>query len=284
MPIAKINGTSLHYHVKGTGTPIVFIHPPLLTSNNFLYQVAQLSENFKVITFDIRGHGHSEPSAAPLTYPLIVEDMKQLLDFLKVERCYLCGYSTGASIALEAMLTYPDRWFGGILISGMSEVSDWWLKSRIFSAVAACKVNAKSTLAFAIAQGNADSSTTFKNLFEDAKAGNIENWKQYYSFSLRYNCTKRLKAIHLPILSLYGQKDKAFHKYAAIFKQSFPGHPQYFIKDKKHQLPTKAAILMNTLIERWVAGLTEHPKEETLSVLPLQPVISEQEMNEIIYH
>jgi pimeloyl-ACP methyl ester carboxylesterase len=68
MPFAKINGTTLHYQVKGEGLPIIFIHPPLLTKANFNYQVAQLSGIYKVITFDIRGHGHSAASLDPLTY------------------------------------------------------------------------------------------------------------------------------------------------------------------------------------------------------------------------
>ncbi|MDF2651943.1 MAG: alpha/beta hydrolase, partial [Paenibacillus sp.] len=54
MPLENINGTMLHYETRGDGVPIVFIHPPLLTSANFRYQQAQLSDEFQVITFDIR--------------------------------------------------------------------------------------------------------------------------------------------------------------------------------------------------------------------------------------
>src|SRR5690554_6750965 len=105
MSHAYINGVSMYYHIEGKGIPVLFIHPPLLTSANFLYQ-RQLSEQYQIITFDIRGHGHSESSKTPLTYPLIVNDMIQLLNLLEIEQCYVCGYSTGGSIALEAMLTY----------------------------------------------------------------------------------------------------------------------------------------------------------------------------------
>jgi pimeloyl-ACP methyl ester carboxylesterase len=101
MPKANVNGTILHYHVHGRGTPIVFIHPPLLNRAVFRYQEVQLTDPFQVITFDIRGHGFSPPSETPLTYTLIAEDIKALLDHLNIRQAYLCGYSTGGGIALE---------------------------------------------------------------------------------------------------------------------------------------------------------------------------------------
>ena len=82
MPMLYADGISLHYSVRGKGVPIVFIHPPVLTSVNFQYQMEELSEEFKVITFDIRGHGRSQYSRQPVTYPLIIEDIKHLLAVL----------------------------------------------------------------------------------------------------------------------------------------------------------------------------------------------------------
>ena len=107
MPLKNINGTMLHFETHGRGVPIVFIHPPLLTSANFRYQVAQLSEQFQVVTFDIRGTGKVSNRAYLSPMSLISEDIKQLMDHLKIDKAFICGYSTGGSVALEAMLTYP---------------------------------------------------------------------------------------------------------------------------------------------------------------------------------
>lgn len=71
MPMLDVDGNSLYYSVKGKGVPIVFIHPPVLTSVNFQYQMEELSEEFKVITFDIRGHGRSQYSRLRVTYARI---------------------------------------------------------------------------------------------------------------------------------------------------------------------------------------------------------------------
>lgn len=37
-----------YFDVRGKGIPIVFIHPPVLTSANFTYQIEALSEEFKI--------------------------------------------------------------------------------------------------------------------------------------------------------------------------------------------------------------------------------------------
>lgn len=279
MPLVHVNGTSIHYHVHGSGIPIIFIHPPLLTRANFTYQSVQLADEFKVITFDIRGHGHSGNSQQPITYPLIVEDMKQLLDYLEIKKAYVCGYSTGGSIALEAMLTYPDRFLGGILISAMSEASDLWNRSRLAMAVSAATLKAKNTIALSISWGNADSTTTFTNLYKDAKLGSIAHWRQYYRYSLLYNCTAKLNRIHAPVLLIYGGKDTSFHRYAKLLHQGLPNNELRFIKNMKHQIPTKAAAQLNGLVRKWI-----HLHQEEIESVPEQNLRSEAIMNEMTAH
>jgi pimeloyl-ACP methyl ester carboxylesterase len=260
MPIHEINGTNMHYHVSGHGTPLIFIHPPLLNSQNFNYQKAQLSERYKVITFDIRGHGLSSRSEQPITYDLIVEDIKQLMNHLGIDKAYLCGYSTGGSIVLEALLTYPDRFLGGVLISAMSEVSDAWLKFRLSLAIKLSSMKASRLLSAAISWGNADMLLTFKNLYKGAIQGDIENMEQYYRYSLVYNCTNQLKQIHHPVLLMYGDKDKGFYRYAKKLFHELPFGTLYFIDKMKHQIPTKAAYQMNELIDHWIDFLENEPE------------------------
>lgn len=283
MPMAKINGTTLHYHVKGEGVPILFIHPPLLTKANFQYQIAQLSGTFKVVTFDLRGHGISPPSSVPLTYPLFSEDIKQLMDYLHLPKAFLCGYSTGASIVLEAMLSYPDRFHGGILISGMSEASDFYLRSRIKLAESMCRVQAKSALASVICMGNADNQTTFGNLYREAMKGDLDSWRQYYHNSLTYNVTTRLRQLKAPMLLLYGKKDRSFYRYAAILQKELPYSKLVAVKGLSHQLPTKAPAAVNKLSRSWIAdilpSMKAELKDETIEMEPYMAAEADLQIN-----
>lgn len=170
MPILEVDESSLYYSVKGKGIPIIFIHPPVLTSTNFIYQEEELSSYFQVITFDIRGHGRSPFSIKPVTYPLIAEDIKKLMNHLDIKQAFLCGYSAGASILLEFLLsTSTGRILGGIIISGMSEVSDWRLKNRILLAKNLVKIGALPALAWSISKSNSDTEELFEKMLLEAK-------------------------------------------------------------------------------------------------------------------
>ena len=98
MPKLDVEGCNLYYIVKGKGTPIIFIHPPTLTCENFEYQLEELSRNFKVIAFDVRGHGNSQSSSQPITYSLIAKDMKSLLDHLEIKSLLYVGIQQEAQL------------------------------------------------------------------------------------------------------------------------------------------------------------------------------------------
>ncbi|MBJ6362952.1 alpha/beta fold hydrolase [Paenibacillus sp. GCM10012307] len=265
MQLENINGTVLHYSVKGEGIPIIFVHPPLLTGANFRYQQVQLSDEFKVVTFDIRGHGQSGRSLVPISYRLIAEDIKQLMDRLGLEKAYICGYSTGGTVVLQTLLAYPERFAGAILASAMSEASDWVLRSRIKIAAQLSRWGAAmKVLMLGITWGNADQRQTFRNLFREARRGNRTNIHQYYRYSLAYSCTEQLKDIKNPVLLLYGKKDWGFKRYLRILENNLPNNDVLVFKGESHQLPTKAADGMNAMIRRWIRSI-EYRNETSYS-------------------
>jgi pimeloyl-ACP methyl ester carboxylesterase len=252
MPMLEVRESRIYYNVKGEGVPLVFIHPPLLTSVTFEYQIEELSKTYQVITFDIRGHGKSPFSLAPITYPLIVEDIKLLLDHLKVEKAFLCGYSTGGSIVLEFLLTSANRALGGIIIGGMSEVSDLYLRRKISFGIKLASAGAIPVLALSISWSNSDSQKLFKKLFTAAVNGNAQNIEQYYRYSLHYHCTQQLRNINLAVLLVYGKKDKHFHRYAKILQQNIPSNQIVYLEKVNHRIPSKAKEVLNQLIRSFI--------------------------------
>lgn len=252
MPKANINGTLLHYHTDGEGTPIIFVHPPLINRAVFRYQEVQLADRFQVVTFDIRGHGFSPRSEAPVTYPLIVEDIVRLMDELGLEQAYLCGYSTGGSIVLEALLTHPDRFRGGICLGAMAAVTDWNVKAQISAAALLTRLNMKTTAALLISKANADMRETFHNLYYEAIRGDVENWRQYFEASMKYNCTERLPAIKAPVLLINGESDIRFKGYGHQLHRLLPNSTLAYIPGAKHYIPTKNSAEFHDLLTKWV--------------------------------
>jgi pimeloyl-ACP methyl ester carboxylesterase len=252
MPFIMVNDCKLYFTVQGQGTPIVFIHPPVLTHLNFEYQMKELSKYFMVVTFDIRGHGRSSFSKQPLTYPLIAQDIEQLLDHLKIQKAFICGYSTGGTIALEFLLSKADRAWGGIVISGMSEISDRFIKNKVLLAITLSRLKAISALALSTSWTNTNTKSSFWKLFKEERMGTAQNIEEYYRYSLSYNCTNNLEKIKSRILLIYGQKDKVFYRYAKLLHDKLPHSELKWIQQVKHQLPTKAAFEINGLIKQFI--------------------------------
>ncbi len=92
---------NLYYEVTGEGTPIVFIHGWTEDHSSFRIQQKKLSKEFKVITYDLRGHGISDRPEKGLTLDRFALDLKELIDYLDIDKVVLVGWSMGASVIFE---------------------------------------------------------------------------------------------------------------------------------------------------------------------------------------
>ena len=90
-------------------TTIVFIHGFPLDKSMWNAQRALLKNDYRVITYDLRGYGDSEPGTSEMSIDLLVSDMEKFLDELKLQKAVICGFSMGGYIALSAYKKYPKR-------------------------------------------------------------------------------------------------------------------------------------------------------------------------------
>lgn len=255
MPHVHVNGTDIHYHIEGHGPAIVMIHPPFLGSRVFNYLRTDLAQDHRVVTIDVRGHGHSEAGDVRLTVPLIVEDIKQVMDRLDVEEGYVLGYSVGCMPALEALITHPDRFTGGIILSGAAELRDTRNRGLMRAASIGNRLRAKEAVVLPIALGNADSRTTFHVLHNEGMAGNAARFKEYSDLCIGYSCIDRLRAIAAPVLLLCGADDPQFVQYARELHEHLAVSELYLVRGARHQLPTKAPDKTAAAIRTWIAKL-----------------------------
>ena len=98
--------TALHYEILGNGPPVVLVHPSATDMRIWDRQVAALAPHFLVIRFDLPSHGRSRRSASGVGAH---EELRALLDELRIERAAIVGLSAGASIATDFALAYPRR-------------------------------------------------------------------------------------------------------------------------------------------------------------------------------
>jgi 3-oxoadipate enol-lactonase len=109
MPTAQINGIELYYEVHGNGPAVVFAHGAGGNHLSWWQQVPVFARPYRCITFDHRGFGQSPDVPDGPGSQAFVEDLKHLLDHLKIDRVSLVAQSMGGRTCLGFTLAYPDR-------------------------------------------------------------------------------------------------------------------------------------------------------------------------------
>jgi pimeloyl-ACP methyl ester carboxylesterase len=124
MSVAEINGQSVFFEDSGGDGPVVLCsHGFLMDHEMFDPQVEALAGEFRVVTWDERGHG-ATPVSGPFSYWDSARDALGLLDHLGVERAVLAGMSQGGFLSMRAALTAPERVRAMVLIDTQSGLED----------------------------------------------------------------------------------------------------------------------------------------------------------------
>ncbi|HPG43117.1 MAG TPA: alpha/beta hydrolase, partial [Acholeplasmataceae bacterium] len=101
-----VNGVSIYYEVLGEGKPVVLCHGNGEDHTIFDVLANRLKDHYQVILVDSRNHGQSERTDS-YHYEVMAEDIKQLIDELKLDRPYFLGFSDGGIIGLIIAVKYP---------------------------------------------------------------------------------------------------------------------------------------------------------------------------------
>ncbi|TDW99255.1 alpha/beta fold hydrolase [Dinghuibacter silviterrae] len=112
MPIITINHHRVHYQEMnpcGRET-VVMIHGMLSNLSVYYFHIAPLiAEHYRVVLYDLRGHGRSERASTGYGLQSMSEDLLALADVLSLDTVHLVGYSFGGLVALKTALLAPDR-------------------------------------------------------------------------------------------------------------------------------------------------------------------------------
>ena len=119
MPQINRDGVSIHYEARGAGPAILFSHGYCASGRMWDGQLDALSERFRVITWDLRGHGRSDSPADPALYSeaLAVGDMRTLLAEEGVEAAVIAGHSLGGYLSLAFQQAHPEATLALVLCS-----------------------------------------------------------------------------------------------------------------------------------------------------------------------
>lgn len=113
-----IDSARLHFVIKGTGRPVVFVHGNPGSCQDWTRLYGPISSHYCAFAFDRPGHGHSDrPNHRDITVEIQARMLHDALKELNVERPILVGHSWGGALALAYSLEFPDDVSGLVLLA-----------------------------------------------------------------------------------------------------------------------------------------------------------------------
>ncbi len=220
----------IHYDVAGNGPPIVLIHG--FASNtqgnwrtpgwiDFLKDAG-----LRVICLDCRGHGQSDKPHESSAYSgqLMAEDVIHLMDHLNVEQAAVMGYSMGARIATQLMVSHPHR-FSMAILGGMG--------SSIFHERG--KRNRAIGEALLARKGSASDNPVARGfrLFAETTGADLQALAAVIQSTSEAVKAADLAGISAPTLIVAGEKDELIGN-PRLLADAIPGCQLVILKDQDH--------------------------------------------------
>jgi pimeloyl-ACP methyl ester carboxylesterase len=229
MPFFDSASIRIHYRDVGSGEAVVLVHGFASTAEHnwgATGWIATLSEKFRVIAPDVRGHGLSDKPHEPRSYGYarMGADVTRLMDHLGIERAILMGYSMGASIAIELMLSCAER-FRAIVLGGIAYDDGLEDKADRDAIAEAYRAEDPSTIKSPVAKAYRRFAESMPNDLK-ALAALIDAERAAFD-------PAKLALVRMPVLIVVGSNDNAIGKPEPLARM-IPGAQLVMLEGRDH--------------------------------------------------
>lgn len=235
---AKVNGSELYYEVSGKeGAPwLVLSHSLACTVRMWDPQVAAFQDRYRILNYDMRGHGASAAPTGPYTLDMLADDVLGLMKELKIQRATYMGLSIGGMIG-QTLALRQTKLFDKMVLAdtGHSQppeaVKQWEDRIRIAHGQG-MKALVPGTMERWFTPGFRESPAAqqIATLIANTPVAGYVGCGQAI---MKLNTTSRLKEIKLPVLAIAGEADPSAPGTKHI-GENVPGAKLVIIKQAAH--------------------------------------------------
>ena len=213
---AVVNGVEIYYIDIGApkALPVVLIHGFPFSHEMWQPQIEFLKSKFRVIAYDIRGHGNSGVGDGQYMIESFVDDLVGLLNHLKIEKAVLCGLSLGGYIALRVIERNPERVKALILADTQSKSDSTETKLRRAASIKSIKTLGVKQYAESFVKAVFSTDSLAKKNYAVEKIKQIIQLNSslgicgaLLALASRTDTTETLAGIKVPTLILVGEHD-----------------------------------------------------------------------------
>ena len=259
MPTIKSNNINLNYEVNGDGQPLLLIHGLGSSARDWELQVTEFSKTYKVITFDLRGHGQSDKPPGPYSMPLFSSDTAGLLRALGVESAHVVGLSLGGGIAFQLAVDSPALVRTMVIVNSAPELVVRTFKDQlgVWQRFAIVRLLGMRRMAEVLS----------KRLFPNTehallRATFVERWAENdpraYENAMRamigWSVTAKLGSIGCPTLVIAADQDYTPVALKEAYTRLMPNARLVVIPDAHHATPVEQPAQFNAVLAEFLVN------------------------------
>jgi 3-oxoadipate enol-lactonase len=261
MPHLHANGIDLYYEWHGpeAGEVVILNNGIFMSAGSWAFQIPDLKKRYRVLAWDMRGQGQSEPPDAEYSMALHADDLTALMDALNIPAAHMVGTSYGGSVSLIMGLRHPARTRSVLALCSIAK-SDA-LSAAMFERWRLAALLGDGELFFRLVHADVYSER-FLAERADLVPGAIQ---RYATLDLkaavrllecfqRYDISAELPGLKTPVCVVAAERDiLKTRAHVEEIHRAVPGSEFHLIPNSGHVAVLERAAEVNTLILGWLA-------------------------------
>lgn len=262
MPRLCINNVNIYYEVSGQGEPLLFIHGLASSSRSWKKQIPVFSQHYRVITFDIRGHGRSDKPLGLYSIELFAADAVELMNALGISSAHVVGFSMGGMVGFQLAVDVPEMVKSLVAVNSCPEGSMRTFNDSIecFKHIVLRQFNGRRKR-----RQDADGQLVQASMLENSHESVIErlavNNKLAYASAFRslvaWSVVDRLHTITCPILLVTSDQDYVPVSVKQGYASKMTCVEVAVIDNSSHAIPTERAEEFNAVVMEFLSGSSD---------------------------
>jgi 3-oxoadipate enol-lactonase len=277
MPFVDVEEGRLYYEISGRGRWLVLIHGAWASHEWWRWQIPELPRDYRVLTFDVRGHGKSSPLQGAYSVNGFTKDLDVLLKKEGIDEVSLVGWSMGGMISIQYCLSYPSKVKALVLIATRGHRNPQ-IKRKIFFQYLQARLSLLIDLASPRKYDRATEKfpgeaerveREVRGMLTPATPKEVFNWvmeditknprKNYFEVAKSiwdWGADEELGRINTPTLIMVGERDdRTPPSFSRLIHDMIPNSKLVIVEDAGHCLALERPEVVNTEIIKFLKGV-----------------------------
>ena len=257
MPKLQLNSIEHYYEVTGKGEPLLLIHGLGSSTQDWEFQVSHFSTNYKVVSYDVRGHGQTDKPTDPYSIPMFAEDAIELVKALKLDTVHVAGISMGGAIAYQMAVDVPAlvksltviNFTPELLIETFADKKNLWTRQLIVRLLGMRKMGEVLGERLFPKTEHAD----IREQFADRWANNDKRaYLNAMNALVNWSVADRLDEIQCPVLVIASDEDYSPVSDKEVYMDRMKKAELVVIQDARHAVTAEKPDEFNKVLEKFL--------------------------------